>query len=461
MEFSSPMHIPPIQNLRVCFVLCLALLFFSLASTKAFAGYGNVYGMGPVSVSMGTTSLRKGKISAFHAHQNPAMLGYAVDSEISVGLVNTDPHLNGFGTVVVDDSGTLGVFDSSGVLGGKGQSVGILLPLGKKSRPLSLGINIYLSGKSLSRVSGPPVNHPFYPLYQDVSRNTSYTVSLGYRVWQGLSIGFTGTTSLVSLADYQLTSNSSVSFSASAVEVRTVFRPGFALVYDTGFQEGEISDAYAWLFGLMYRPKSELTTKLTANVEVSGIPISGELNSFPQFSPAELTFSASKRVSEALVLAADVSYVEWSAYKNPFGDGNINSFIFGSGNTDAGFENRIVPKLGAEYSWKTKESTFKQWSLRTGYFYSQSPVPDQVLDSNFADSTRHGISFGLGTSIKNPWIENPATPENAWIDFDMFVQLNHLEKRDVVKASSTNLGAPGYTMGGNIWVYGLHTSLNF
>ncbi len=457
--------------------LVLSLIIF-FASDTIYAGYGNVFGMGPVSVSMGTTSLRKGKVSVFHAHQNPAMLGYARDSEISVGLVNMDPHLKGFGTVVVDESGTVGVFDSSGVLGGRGQSVGILLPLGNKSRPLAIGINLYLSSNSLSRVSGPPINHPFYPLYQDVSRNTSYTVSLGYRIWQGLSLGFIGTTSLVSLADYQLTSNDSVSFSASAIEVRTIFRPGFALVYNADYDGcgcgcgcgcGGRSDPYGWLFGLMYKPKSELNTKLTADVNVSAVPFSGELNSSPQFSPAELTFSASKRVSPSLVLAADVLYVEWSAYKNPFGDGNINSFIFGSGREATGFKDRVVPKIGGEYSWQTRRAAFKQWAIRSGYFYSKSPVPDQTLDSNFVVSDRHGISFGLGTSISNPWIESPvepqigsiAGPKNSWIDFDLFLQLNYLVTRDVTKSSATHIGAPGYKAGGNIWVYGFHTSLNF
>ncbi len=445
-----------------------AISFFALLGLltvfcvdQAHSGYGSVFGSGPVSVGMGTTNLHNGKVTPFHAHQQPAMLGFATTSEISIGLLNTDPHLNGFGTVVVDESGTLGVFDSSGVEGGRGQNIGLLLPIGKKSRPLSLGVNVYLSGKSLSRVSGPPVNHPFYPLYQDISRNTSYTVSVGYRIWNGLSVGLTGTTSLVSLADYQLTSTSNVSFSASAVEVRTVFRPGFSFVYDTRFSAEAGTNERGWLLGFLYRAKSELSTKLTANVNISGVPITGELNSFPQFSPAEWTLSAAKQLNDRLSLALDLSYVQWSAYKNPFGDGNINSFTFGSGNAGAGFDDTIMPKLGAEYSWRTKKSAFKQWALRSGYFYAPTPVPDQSGNTNFADSDRHGISFGFGTSVTNPWAAASDKIEQDWIDFDLYVQLNHLVRRDIIKTNALSLGAPGYTTGGNIWTYGLHTSLNF
>lgn len=440
--------------------LILLLLVIAFTSNNAIAGYGHVFGMGPVSVGMGTTSLNAGRVTAFHSLTNPAMLGFAEESEISIGLVNMDVHLNGFGTVVLNTTGTVGEFDSSGILGGRGQSIGILMPLGRKTRPLTIGVNVYLSGDSLSRVAGPPVNHPFYPLYQDVSRNTSYTVSLGYRVWNGLSLGFTGTTSLVSLADNQITANSNISFSASAVEVRTVFRPGLSAVYDFGFDE-EKQDPYGFIVGLAYRAKSEMTTKLTVSAEVLNVPVVGELNSTPQFTPAEWTLSASKRMSDRWTVSADVSYIEWSAYKNPFGDTVINSFIAGGGEEFAGFENKIVPKLGAEYTWRTKKSMFRRFALRGGYFYSPSPVPDQVGDTNYADSNRHGISFGFGTSINNPWTEAAPVSESQWIDFDLFVQLNYLERRDITKNSSTNIGAPGYTAGGNIWVYGLHTSLNF
>ena len=52
-------------------------------------------------------------------------------------------------------------------------------------------------------------------------------------------------------------------------------------------------------------------------------------------------------------------------------------------------------KVGAEYR------ITERISLRGGYAYVQSPVPDQTLDPSNPDSDQHNFSVGLGYRINN------------------------------------------------------------
>ena len=443
-------HIP--RGRAAAFLVLVSLL--ALQPVSARAGYASVFGIGAESISTGSTSFLHGEPTPFNAYGNPALLGYLSKAELALAVMSTDVNLLAFGRVVVNESGTFGTFDTSGVLGGRGQMIGLGIPLGKPSRPLTIGVVAYFSSDSVSRVSGPPVNQPFYPIYNDTARNAAYTVSAGYRIWNELSVGFAANTSLISVADYRIVNAAGGSFSASTVEVKSAFSPGYALSYDfkKGSPEGE---GIPLTLGLMRRGKSELKTKLKANAEVQGIPVIGELTSFPHFSPAEWVETTSYQFSPVTTVALEVARIEWSEYKNPVGTGNLNSFVFGNGNESAGFKDVTVPRVGVQHKLFAN-GLVKEYALRAGYFFYPSPVPNQTGNSNFADSDRHAFSGGLGLGVLNPWME-----EDSLLHIDLFAQYNKLASRKVVKNRPTDLGGPGYTIGGNIWVYGLQTRLEF
>lgn len=404
---------------------------------------------------MGGTSLNVEDYSLYSAYTQPAALGYIQRAQLSVGYVTTNVNIRSFGIIVTDEKGGRGALDSSGVLGGTGEFVALAIPIGSKARPLTIGVVAYFSSDSVSRISGPPVNNPFYPIYQDETRNAAYSVGAGYRVWNGLSLGITGNTSLVSVANYQLQNNTNYSYSASGIEVKSAFSPSWAATYDFGITE-DASAGTPLVLGIMRRGKSELKSKLHADIVVQGVPITGDLTSYPHFSPAEWVFSSSYKIARATSLALDIARIEWSQYKNPYGNGNINSYIFGSGSEYAGFHDVWVPRLGAQQKFFAS-GFFQEYVARVGYFYYPTPVPDQTDNSNYADSDRHGISAGFGAAFRNPWLSGA----DSLIHIDSFAQFNLLSQRHVVKNSATALGAPGYTIGGNIWVYGLTAKVEF
>lgn len=430
------------------FLAALLFCFSFFYSIPAHAQIGAVFGIGPVSESMGSTSLVHGKPNAFNAYAAPAALGFIRNPEVSVGAQYMSPSLRPYGTLVINSNRTLGEFRESGVLPGGGQLLAIAIPFGKV-RPLTIGAAFYLPFSTLVRVSGTPVNYPFYPIYTDISRNLFYVVGAGYEIFDGWALGINLRSTTKSIAAYSLRADSSVNYSASAVEARGQTRYSFSIVYD-----GEKKNPdFPFTVGAMYRARAGLETKLSADISAF-VPVQGSLTSTPTFSPAEWVLMSSAKLSESLIASMDLAWVKWSEYSSPYGSGNINTYIINS-NTPAGFKDRLVPRAGAQYKKNINGTILKDLILRGGYSFQKSPVPNQDRDSNFVDNDRHSFTSGLGFALKNPW------QETSDLDLDFFAQYNWLHNRKITKISATNIGAPGYISGGSILLFGAGVTIRF
>jgi long-subunit fatty acid transport protein len=423
----------------------LIFLFAILCATSAAANTASIFGLGPVSISMGGTTVLHGEANAFQTFSQPAALGFLHHVEAALGFQSMDPKLKPFGTLVLNSNGTQGDFASAGVLGGSGQNLAFAFPIGKKEHPFTVGAAFYLPSDSMVRVSGAPVNYPFYPLYNDIARNAFFVIGAGYELGAGIAAGVHMRSSIKSTAQYQLRADNNINYSASAVEARSTTRFSFALLWDL-----EKKFQKPWTVGLSYRAKSYLETKLAADI-TAFVPIQGELVSIPAFSPAEWILSTATRIGGSTFVSFDLARIQWNEYTYPYGTGNINSFIIGQGQSrSAGFKNIWVPRVGMEKRWS-------RWRLRAGYFYYPSPVPDQTGDTNFVDNKRHVFSAGLGYHMPKPWSDDP----QQYLKLDAFFQWNELVERRIQKTRATNIGAPGYTTGGHIVVYGAAASLSF
>lgn len=314
------------------------VLLAALLPAGAEASIGSAFGMGPVSMGMGTTAMVHGEPNAYATYNNPAHLGFITRVQASGGVLNVDPQLKPFGMLVINSSGTVGEFQTSGVLPGAGNTLALALPFGKE-RPLTFGASFFLPYSSFVRVSGSPVNYPFYPMYNDITRNAFFVLGFGVQVFQGISFGMNFLSSIESIAAYELRSDNSISYSANAVEARNKTGFGFAVTADFEKINGRPSTLAA-----IYRPKSELKTKLAADITAFA-PIQGELISYPAFSPAEMILAFSRRFGEQ-ILSLEGSWARWSEYRNPHGTGNINSFVVGSGASVADFKDVPVGRIG-------------------------------------------------------------------------------------------------------------------
>lgn len=410
---------------------------------------GSFFGIGAQSSAMGGASHFHGRVHPSQVFSSPAALGASRDVTLSLGGIYLEPDLQPFGSLVLNSNGTRGVFDSAGVLPGGGQILAGAFPIGKE-RPLVFGGAIFLPFTSLIRVSGNPVNYPYYPLYHDITRNFFFVVGAGYEVVDGFYVGLNFRSTTRSSTNYTLRSDSNVNYTATATEAKGENRISLSVLYDF---ERSGSDLPLTI-GAMYRAKSGLETKIAADI-TAFVPVQGELNSVPFYSPAEFVLMGSAKFWERFTSSLDIAWVKWSGFQSPYGSGNINSYAIGSNQKPADFRDIPVLKWGGEWRSPQSGEFLKNLSGRVGYVFHPTPVPDQNADSNFADNTRHGITAGFGFGLKNPW------KEQDLIDVDFFSQLHFLKDRSVTKLAGNYVGSPGYSTGGKLWIYGAGVTMKF
>jgi|GEM_PF-4514053 len=428
-----------------------ALVLVSLSimiTTEARAEMASLFGVGQRSMAMGGTALNQGDYTPFQVYTAPAALGYLRRVEFSFGAQYFDPRINPFGIVQIAPSGTQGDFRDSGVLPGGGSLMAFGLPLGTV-RPLTLGGAIYLPFTTLIRVSGSPVDYPFYPLYSDISRNFFFVIGAGYEFIDGWAFGVNVRSTTKSTVNYALRSDNTVNYSATATEAKSDSRLSYSLLYDNGRRHPE----NPWTAGFMYRGKSGMETKLQADVSAF-VALQGELISMPAYTPAEFVLMGTLKLKQFTV-SGDIARVKWSGYSSPYGSGNINSYVIGSRQSTANFKDITVFRFGMQQESVIGNGFLRKVTYRQGYQYHPSPVPDQTGDTNFVDNDRHMISAGLGFAVRSP------LREGEILDIDLFTQYNILKSRSVRKAASTNIGAPGYQTGGHIMLYGMGVSMRF
>ncbi len=196
--------------------------------------------------------------------------------------------------------------------------------------------------------------------------------------------------------------------------------------------------------GFCFREKQEITLDIPMVVTID--PLFGGL--VPQstidlstpaplfFSPRQYAVGISWRPVERLLVAADLTYMQWSAFINPGPDGytlyygGLEILLRQNPNfhlPQGGFHDIWVPAIGIEYS--ALRSHYLDLAVRAGYRYRSSPVPEQKGRAAFLDSNTHIVSLGLGMTFRNLVRRCMTEPFSV----DMHVQYFRLEQRDYVR----------------------------
>jgi len=143
--------------------------------------------------------------------------------------------------------------------------------------------------------------------------------------------------------------------------------------------------------------------------------------------PEMLTFGYAYRHGDRWSIEADIQWTNWSRFDilnfhfNP-----TNSLLDASNKNVRNWDNTLGFALGGEY--KLSEAI----KLRGGYFFHESPVPSDTFEPAIAQSSRHGLTTGIGYS----W----GKKLNKWIDFaygEVFY-----ENRKVNNSVGDNIGGP-------------------
>lgn len=193
-----------------------------------------------------------------------------------------------------------------------------------------------------------------------------------------------------------------------------------------GFPDGDFKvdlDGGNWGYdlGLLYKPTSWMTLGLSyrsgVDVELEGeakfsriapglLPVIGtdtikldvksELN-LPPIVSFGLAFFPSKK----LTVGFDVDWVGWSRYEK--------TTIEFKGEVPGGWLTDITIYNDWENSWLFKAGidyrVTDSLSLRTGYAFVESPIPDRTLSPASPDGNQHNITLGLGYRFGNYWLD--------------------------------------------------------
>ena len=109
--------------------------------------------------------------------------------------------------------------------------------------------------------------------------------------------------------------------------------------------------------------------------------------------PANLVVGLGWKPNEKLTLGFDFQYVFWSVYQSLDFDFDPNTIALQDSENPRNFHNSAVYRIGAEYHLNEK------FDFRAGFYYDQTPIPEDYLTPETPGTNKYGMSGGLSWYI--------------------------------------------------------------
>ena len=105
--------------------------------------------------------------------------------------------------------------------------------------------------------------------------------------------------------------------------------------------------------------------------------------------PANLDFGLSYQVSEKFLLAAELNVTFWSVYDSLIIDFKVNNEKLVDARSPREYENRIIPRLGAEYKFNEK------FIARAGVYFDKTPTNEDYFAPETVSLNQFAFTLGL------------------------------------------------------------------
>jgi long-chain fatty acid transport protein len=244
----------------------------------------------------------------------------------------------------------------------------------------------------------------------------------------------------------------------------TPARTDFGLQSDVAPNVGIFYWPLDWLsFGIAYRGELSLKVDLDIVLDLDGDGISDFPLAFEAvtlFQPHQVQAGVAVDPSDAITLSFDVTWYNWAGFDDPFI--TIEPIL---AQTDPDMDNTFVPRVGAEF--RVHDAV----TLRTGYYYQPSPVPEQAGATNLVDPDKHVFSLGGGYTFWTTRDEYYRKGDEVlarsieWDAFsvDLFAQFHFLTETSSTKDDPAAAGGlpNGFDASGFIWNLGIFTTFRF
>jgi long-subunit fatty acid transport protein len=369
-------------------------------------------------------------------YYNPALLATFDDIRIDLGYQYASPALlvNGL---------DLGVDPS------RGTTASLVAPGRVAGARVALGGGVFLPDQHITRTRTLSSQKPRFVVYDNRPQRLFLAANLSVEITDSLYLG--AGLAYMSSTRGDVVLDGRVGFPNAAdsdlalgidVDLETIRYPQLGAYYRVN----------PWLdVGVSYRGGFKLVLDqvfvVQGDVGAEGFPIVEDgffrLHTVSQdlFQPAQLTAGFEARLTADVSVAFDLQWQRWSAFENPAARitlaldvGEFNDLVDIPESPPlpvAHFFDIAVPRLGVE--WIAMRRPRTELSVRGGYAYEPSPVPEQSGETNFIDSDKHTVSLGAGLVLQKITAILPRP-----MSVDAFVAATVLESRAHRKISAAD-----------------------
>ncbi|MBU1172003.1 MAG: outer membrane protein transport protein [Proteobacteria bacterium] len=489
--------------------IILGVILSVFVGTNAFAASVDTFGIGPRATALGgAVSASSGDV--YSIYYNPAALSQLKGGQLSMAIQMADPNLEFSGYTVTGGKTLSGTtLPDMGPTSIKDASDNLYVPFLGYAQPitsnLAFGVAAYVPfGLDVEWDKNPAVNPGAYNWFHSYYVRETVTPTLSYKVNDKFSVGvgvplgksksgaekilnypvapsqanalFTGldtytpdnaATAYTRVYDYYLNTLSQPEAVATAAATQgAASYTGLALTHAVNGSrlELELEDSfnYSANLGFLYTPTDQVSLGLTyrgraeadfsGDVTINGVKVTTADMSYDH--PEQVQVGVMIKPVSNVSVEMDVVWTKWSINSTQVTE--FSSPLLGilpSETLERDWSDTNQIRLGVE--WTVNDLL----TLRSGYFYDPSPVPDDTFDIMWPDADRKTYSIGAGFNF------------GQWT-LDTSVQFAYAETKRIIGGESDNINDPynapgltGYTVetsaGGYLMGYGMSLTYNF
>jgi len=454
-----------------------------LVAGASWAGNVDTYGIGSRATALGGAYAANAE-GPFAAYYNPAGLTQTDRPVVSAGLMVISPDLEAKNYKVennnnnADNLGPTDVSDESDDL--YPPHLGFAMPINDR---WSVGLAAYAPfGLHLEWEENPHKNPMAYNTYESWYDRRVVTPTAAYKVNNQLSLGFG-----ISLGRSTAGKKYNVYDVKNLAQVKAGGDPSFG---DAATLEADLTDDfnYSANIGVMYKPAENWNIGITyrsftdadfdGDLEVNdvaqgvkkaldakGLALKDEYDASLDDvdHPDQVQLGVRFQPYKTLSMEVDVVWTRWSMIEEQTVDINDADeavrTLLGEEKIDykRDWEDTRQVRVGIE--WQTTDMV----TLRGGYFYDPSPIPDDTFDAQWPDADKKTYSLGAGFDITDNWTVDTVVQYTV-VEQDRIIGGESVELNDSYDSNVEgveNDANVSTKADGDIWGYGLTVSYKF
>ncbi|MFC1890066.1 OmpP1/FadL family transporter [Thermodesulfobacteriota bacterium] len=432
------------SGLAAIIACSLLLTASSLHATAPFT-----FGFGPKSIAMGGAAAGLADdISA--AYYNPAGMTQCREVNIGVGFQYMKPWMKLNDRDFPIDTGEAFV-------------LGAALPLpfgGFLKNRIFAGIAFYMPWNLILGLKVPLPSEPQYLLLENEPRVTTIMPALAIEITSALSVGAS-----VNLYDdtYGAFDATLTSENEPVLEVNQELTTTFSPTVGVHIRPGQVIAALENLtLGFVYRSAFRAKYRFSPDIFIGTVPLLIDLAATSLYNPRQVVIGGAYRFGDRTTVTLDLSFNEWSKMPDPNLEAKFDfripvipvhfseSIVY-----PPNFHDTFTPKVGIDFLVGRYERI--DVKARAGYWYEESPIPEQRGVTSYLDTDRHILSTGLGITVKRLFDHPLPNP----IGLDVYIQYQHMVERTHHKSPEVAMAYPDYDPvkgGGDILTAGVFIS---